>query len=126
MRNRDTGLDTLLDLNGEVIVFDNGYWVKLEAYQLEQPTESVPHGVRYSLTLHDRYNRRIIGFDNAHAIKPPRKARYAGRRKPYDHRHRHISDKGVPYEFSNAGQLLEDFWNEVDRVLKTLEKAKKR
>ena len=30
----------------------------------------------------------------------------------------HVSDKGVPYEFQDAQQLLVDFFNEVDRVLK--------
>lgn len=36
----------------------------------------------------------------------------------YDHKHRHVSDKGVPYEFQDAQQLLIDFFNEVDLVLK--------
>lgn len=30
----------------------------------------------------------------------------------------HVSDKGVPYEFQDVQQLLIDFFNEVDRVLK--------
>jgi len=30
----------------------------------------------------------------------------------------HVSDQGVPYEFQDAQQLLIDFFNEVDRVLK--------
>jgi hypothetical protein len=29
---------------------------------------------------------------------------------------RHVSDKGVPYEFTSPQQLLENFFNEVDRV----------
>lgn len=36
----------------------------------------------------------------------------------YDHKHRLVSDKGVPYEFQDAQQLLIDFFNEVDLVLK--------
>jgi hypothetical protein len=36
----------------------------------------------------------------------------------YDHKHRHVSDKGVPYQFQDAQQLLIDFFSEVDRVLK--------
>jgi len=36
---------------------------------------------------------------------------------PFDHRHRHVSDKGLPYEFRSAQQLLEDFFADVDRVL---------
>lgn len=71
-----------------------------------------------SLTLHEPDGRRILGYDNAHAVKPPKKFKYAGRRLTYDHKHRHESDKGVPYQFQDAQQLLIDFFNEVDRVLK--------
>ena len=39
----------------------------------------------------------------------------------YDHKHRRIADKGVPYEFKDAHQLLADFFEEVDRVLKEME-----
>jgi hypothetical protein len=39
-------------------------------------------------------------------------------RLPSRQRHRHVSDKGVPYEFQNAQKLLVDFFDEVDRVLK--------
>lgn len=84
------------------------------------PDKNVPHGIRYSLTLHEPYGKRILGYDNAHAIKPPKKFKYAGSRLPYDHKHRSISDKGVPYEFLGAYQLLADFFNEVDRVMQEL------
>ena len=62
--------------------------------------------------------RRIMGYDNVHAVRPPRKGKFAGRRTVYDHRHRHAVDKGVPYEFVDAYQLLSDFFKEVDKVLK--------
>lgn len=29
----------------------------------------MPHGIKYSLTLHDRRNHRVIGYDNAHSFK---------------------------------------------------------
>ena len=80
-------------------------------------SKDIPHGIRYALTLHEPYGKRILGYDNAHAVKPPKKFRYAGTRLPYDHKHRHASDKGVPYEFKDAHQLLSDFFSEVDRVL---------
>lgn len=35
-----------------------------------------------------------------------------------DHRHRKSGDKGVPYTFESASRLLEDFFAEVDRVIK--------
>ena len=81
---------------------------------------TAPHGIRYSLTLHDPYNQRILGFDNAHAIKSTSIKKYTGRRVVYDHKHRNLKDKGTPYGFISAQQLLEDFFNEVDKVLKEL------
>ena len=120
MDGKDVGLDTLLLLNGEIYDQGDGYWVKIEAWQVES-TAYIPHGVRYALTLHDRYGTRLMGFDNAHAVKPPRRNGFTGRRLTYDHRHRHSKDRGVPYEFISPGQLLKDFFDEVDRVLKELQ-----
>ena len=113
----DYGIANLLDLHDQIIDQGEGYWVKIEALRVGV-TPDIPHGVRYSLTLHEPYGKRILGYDNAHAVKLPKKFKYAGRRLTYDHKHRHISDKGVPYEFQDAQQLLIDFFNEVDRVLK--------
>ncbi|WP_425515589.1 toxin-antitoxin system TumE family protein [Methylomonas paludis] len=66
--------------------------------------------------MHEPYGKRILGYDNAHAIKLPKKFKYAGQRLPQDHKHRHISDQGVPYEFQSVHQLLQDFFEEVDRI----------
>lgn len=108
----EESLACLLNLDGEIFPMDNGYWTKFEAWQVE-PEPHVPHGVRYSLTLHDRYNQRILGFDNAHAIRPPKKG-YAARKITWDHRHKR--DKISSYEYVSASQLLEDFWREVERI----------
>ena len=116
MAKRLTELDTLLELHGEILVQEGGYWIKIEAWTVE-PTEGVPHGIRYSLTLHDSSGKRILGYDNSHAIEPPKKG-FAGRRLEYDHVHRHAKDKGVPYEFASAYELLKDFFEEADKVLK--------
>jgi hypothetical protein len=59
-----------------------------------------------------------LGYDNAHAVKLPKKFKFAGRRLPYHHRHRTSSDRGVPYAFESAYRLLEDFFAEVDRAIK--------
>jgi len=53
-------------------------------------------------------------------VKPPKKFKYAGCRLTYDHKHRRVSDKGVPYEFQDAHQLMIDFFAEVDRVSQEL------
>jgi hypothetical protein len=88
------------------------------------PTDEIPHGIRYALTLHDQDGDRIMGYDNAHAVKRPSKYKYAGQVLPYDHKHRNITDKGVPYEFKDAYQLLSDFFTDVDRILKLKEADK--
>ncbi|MFK5926448.1 MAG: DUF6516 family protein [Desulfuromusa sp.] len=92
---------------------ENGYWTKFEAYQIES-SKHLPHGISYSLTFHDKNNRWIIGFDNAHAIKPRRK-KYSARKVTWDHKHQ--LEKVFPYEFESAGQLLEDFWEAVEIYL---------
>lgn len=117
MSSPDIGLETLLDLDGSILEQEGGYWIKIEVWQVPLSPHA-PHGIRYSLTLHDRYGTRVLGYDNAHAVKPPKKFKFAGLRLPYDHRHRSASDKGVLYAFESASRLLEDFFAEVDRVIK--------
>lgn len=112
-------LETLLDLNGFIIEQTGGCWVKFEARQVPESV-TIPHGIRYSLTLHNRHGERIMGFDNAHAVKVKNKNKFHGR-KVFDHHHRHSKDEGVPYEFIDAHQLLKDFWLEVDKILSNLE-----
>lgn len=114
---RDLALDALLDLDGSVLDQQNGYWVKIDA-RLIRVSSNVPHGIRYSLTLHAPGGRRLMGYDNAHGVKPPKKFKHAGRIWAFDHVHRHASDHGVPYEFIDVQQLLNDFFSEVDRILK--------
>jgi hypothetical protein len=117
---QDSGLNYLLDLDGNIEVQnEEGYWVKIEVRRVAVTAER-PHGVRYSLTLHAPDSDRLMGFDNAHGGVKPEGSRFkhAGKQYPYDHRHRHLKDAGVLYEFDTAYQLLSDFYAEVDRVLK--------
>ena len=120
--HKDSGIDTLIDLHNQIIDQEQGYWIKIQAWRVEK-SDFIPHGIRYSLTLHEPYGKRILGYDNAHAIRPPTKYRFAGVRLPYDHKHRHAKDKGEPYEFRDAYQLLSDFFAEVDRVLEEIRRA---
>jgi len=113
----DTGLETLLLLDGEIYDQGGGHWIRIQAWEVAA-SRNIPHGIRYSLTLHNRYGTRLLGYDNAHRVRPPGKLKYTGRRVTYDHRHRHTRCCGVPYEFTSADQLLKDFFDEVDRVLK--------
>ena len=65
---------------------DNGFWVKFKVYITAQNIH-IPHGIKYSLTLHDKSNRRIIGYDNAHGIMPPKKKKFSGIRQIWDHKY---------------------------------------
>lgn len=115
-----TGLEYLLGLDGNIEVQnDAGYWVKMEVTSVPVTAER-PHGIRY-LRHCMRRTLRLIGFDNAHGVEASdSRFKHAGKRFPYDHRHRHALDEGVLYEFDTAYQLVSDFYAEVDRVLKEI------
>lgn len=113
---RDPALDTLLDLDGTVLVVDpeTKHWVRFVVTRID-PTEEKPHGLDYSLTLHGPDGERLVGFDNAHPVR--RGSGPGGKgRGPQDHKHRFKTVK--PYEYRDAATLLGDFWDEVYAVLK--------
>jgi hypothetical protein len=109
------GISTLLDMHGSIIDQGDGYWIKIEAWEVTV-SDDIPHGIRYSLTLHAPSGKRLLGYDNAHSVKPKGK-KFSGQRLPFDHKHRRVGDKGVPYNFKDAYQLLSDFFKEADVVL---------
>lgn len=117
---RDLGseytLEYLLAFDGREHHYPEGYFVKFEIKRVD-PTPERPHGLRYSFTLHGPEGMRLIGFDNAHPVAP-----IGGRfkKKPVatDHWHRTENDPGRPYAFVSAEQLVDDFFDEVERVLK--------
>ena len=114
---KDSTLENLLELNGERFVVDEvlGYWVKFAAKRMLATPER-PHGIKYSLTLHDRHNQRILGFDNAHSIEYGGKTAVAPKRI-HDHRHPDESEDAKPYHYTSAAKLLEDFWKAVDKKI---------
>jgi len=118
---RDNGLDILLELNGTEYTEENGYWYKIEVWRVDVSPQ-IPHGIRYNLTLHNQYNKRILGFDNAHAIKPTKRGGYKGHIVEYDHMHESSIDKGRPYNFVSAEKLLHDFLQRVNQHLNDLKK----
>ena len=115
-RVRDSDDEVLLDLDGQVFVVDTKgqYWVRFSVRRAPAAPDR-PHGLRYSLTLHGPDGSRLVGFDNAHAVResqgPGGKSR-----GPRDHKHRMETVR--PYRFKDAAKLLEDFWAEVDGVLR--------
>ena len=109
---RDPSLDSLLDLDGQVLVIDEaGYWVKFVVRQVPA-TADKPHGLDYTLTLHGPNGGRLVGFDNAHQVAGQRSSAPGAK----DHRHR-LRTVG-PYEYTNAGALVVAFWKEVESVMR--------
>ncbi len=113
---KDHSLGLLLELDGQILVVDPAgkYWVKFIVKKVV-PSPERPHGLSYSLTLHDEKGERLVGFNNAHPVSsgsgPGKKVQ-----KKFDHKHKIRMIK--PYQFSDAASLLQDFWGEVDKVLK--------
>ena len=115
-QHRDQSADVLLELDGQVLVVDlqGEYWVRFSACRVAS-TRKRPHGIRYSLTLHGPDGGRLVGFDNAHSVRASQSP--GGKsRGGYDHKHRLQTVR--PYKFKDPASLLEDFWVEVDSVLK--------
>src|SRR6266849_9979649 len=96
----DPSLDALLELDGQVLVIDpeTRHWVRF-VVRCVPVTEAKPHGLDYSLTLHGPDGERLVGFDNAHPVRPV--SGPGGRRRAHqDHRHRCKTVR--PYEYKDA------------------------
>jgi hypothetical protein len=110
----DPGLERLLDLDGLLVDVGGGFWVKVVAKRVP-PDQTRPHGIAYTLTLHDPNGERIFGIDNAHAVRTTRGP--AGRqRREHDHLHRRETVR--PYHYRDADTLLDDFGREVEAILR--------
>lgn len=116
----DDNLQVLLDLDGESMFIDEklGVWVKFEVKAAPTDLKRL-HGIRYSLTMHDRSGQRILGFDNAHEIEYGKKNKVAAQRT-YDHCHVDGKKDIKPYPYTTALKLLEDFWAAVDKKIEEL------
>jgi hypothetical protein len=115
-RDADYTLEFLLDFDGRIHHLEEGYWLKFEIKRVKA-TPRRPHGLSYSFTLHAPDGKRLIGLDNAHtgSVKTSRfkKQPHAG-----DHWHRTERDPGRQYRFKDAETLIDDFFNEVESVLR--------
>lgn len=114
MKARDDGLERLLEIDGFLAEIGGGFWVKIVAQRVP-PDVNRPHGVSYSLRLHEPGGRRVFGIDNAH---PRRVTRGPSGRSSSAQGHLHRDDSVRPYAYRDADSLLEDFWREVNAVLK--------
>lgn len=113
------GLNCLLELDNEIMYLDNKgqFYSKFEA-KICEPNEHIPHGIKYSLTLHDKrlspYETRIFGMDNSHGGKFSKK-KYAHRKVEWDHIHK--NEKITHYHFEDCEKLMLDFWKNVKSIL---------
>ena len=114
-KDAEDTLEFLLAFDGHIHRYAGGYWLKFEIAKVKE-SEGRPHGLDYSFTLHGPDNRRLIGFDNAHGV-PAKGSRFNKRPKTMDHWHRTETDEGRPYTFKDAETLMDDFFDEVERVL---------
>jgi hypothetical protein len=112
-QDRDPFFDTLLNLDVQVFYMgDKGHRVQFTVVAVP-PSVQRPHGLAYTLTVHNPRGERIAGFDNAHgfaATKGP-----GGKLMAHDHKHRFKTVR--PYDYRDALALLEDFWKLVEDVL---------
>lgn len=109
------GLEFLLAFDGRIHHLERGYWIEFEIRRVKAATQR-PHGLSYALTLHAPDGTRLVGFDNAHAV-PPVGSRFKRKPVAHDHWHRTENDAGRPYAFKDAGTLIDDFFDEVEKVL---------
>ena len=116
VKKRDHSVELLLDLDGLNCAQEGGYSIKYEVSAVSTSPER-PHGIKYSLTLHDPQGARIFGIDNAH--RPKNRGGPAARSKrseAADHLHR--GGRVFAYEFKDAETLLDNFDKGVNAALK--------
>jgi hypothetical protein len=113
----DNALQRLLDLHNWTAEIGGGFWVCMKVRKRE-PDEGRPHGIEYALTMHTPGGERILGYDNAHV--PPVGTGPAAKslRRRLDYDHRHWRQTVTAYQFQSPGKLLEDFWRDVEALLK--------
>ena len=114
-RSSEYGLEFLLAFDGRIQHLEGGYWIKFEIKRVKAAKER-PHGLSYSFTLHAPNGTRLVGFDNAHGV-PETGSRFKRSPQANDHWHRTENDPGRPYRFKDVEALIDDCFDEVERVL---------
>jgi hypothetical protein len=107
----DWEMEALLSMDGEIGDAGDGLWFKIEAERVGKDDHR-PHGIKYSLTLHDKTGQRIFGIDNAHSIGKPRRG--PGYRRITAWGHLHEGKRKKRYEYRTACDLLKDFFDAIE------------
>ena len=113
--DEDAELEVLLSLDGASYETAAGYVVEFMVKRADKTAER-PQGISYALVFRPKDGEPFVRFDNAHAVARPG-GQFVKASKPYDHWHRSESDRGRPYAFTTATQLLDDFWREVKSAM---------
>ena len=122
LKREDKTLENLLSLDGTHFIIHEQLqaWVKFSVLKVAV-TANRPSGIRYSLSLHNKKGKRVMGFDNAHQVDTLGNKKSI--RAAFDHWHRTEHDVGRPYHYVSAAKLLEDFWHEVDQLINLWEQT---
>jgi hypothetical protein len=105
----DEEMHRLLDYHRRLYWLVDGWSLRFRVTEVEK-SDTRPHGLKYSFTLHDVDGTRLLGFDNAHGL---------ARAQVYDHRHRfRRTAELVPYDFESADKLICDFFDAVEHACK--------
>lgn len=112
----DYALDMLLGLDGRSFESDAGQYVIEFSAKRVAPTAGQPHGISYALVLRPKGGDPWVRFDNAHSIGRLGRS-YTKTPDAWDHRHQNGNGPLKAYTFQSVPKLLDDFWNEVKRML---------
>jgi len=111
----DFGVENLLALDGDrYFLDDRGELEVIFRVSRIHVAPEVPHGLKYSLVLLNAKGERLVGFDNAHAVD---EGSGPGKKRAERYDHKHVGSRVSPYEFKDAFTLLQDFWQEVDKLV---------
>ncbi len=79
----------------------DGSLISVVIWQLPEPTDERPHGLKYRLNYCTADGATLIRYDNERGKGD----------------HKHTGDKQEPYTFKDIDTLLDDFWRDVDEIL---------
>jgi hypothetical protein len=83
------------------IKLPDGSLVSVVIWQLPEPSDEQPHGLKYRLNYCTADGATLIRYDNEKGKGD----------------HKHIGNEQESYTFKGIGTLLDDFWRDVDEIL---------
>ena len=83
------------------IKLPDGSLVSVVIWQLPEPSDERPHGLKYRLNYCTADGATLVRYDNEKGKGD----------------HKHIGNEQEPYTFKDIDTLLDDFWRDVDEIL---------